>query len=147
MPSWGELALDHPSRPGFFPGFFPATSGIRSASAGRGKTGSRSRPGQGVVGALAELAGDAGAVSRDRQPVSALCKAAEHVGKQIGSVAGWRAASGSGGADGGATGSGDKKGLLAQAVSSSTGSNSVALRRLPGTEFSILTLLQPLHAA
>lgn len=77
---------------------------------------------QGVVVALALLAGDAGSISILCQLARALVSAAEHVGKQIEGVAGCRASGGSGGMAGGRD---ELIDALLQAASGSTSSKSI----------------------
>ncbi|CDN60056.1 hypothetical protein I35_1533 [Burkholderia cenocepacia H111] len=80
---------------------------------------------QRVIVALALLAGDAGSVSVLCQLARALVSAAEHVGKQIEGVAGWRASGGSGGMAGGCD---ELIDALLQAASGSASSKSIRER-------------------
>lgn len=100
-----------------------------------------------VVGSLAELAGKAGLVGKLANDARSFVNPAEHVGEQIAGGVGWRAACGSFGTSGGATGgSGELAGPVAQADSSSVSAAHISLEGLAGSVFGIKGLLQLLLA-
>ncbi|KWK79442.1 hypothetical protein WM16_07825 [Burkholderia ubonensis] len=85
------------------------------------------------------LAGNTAFVSDSCQLTRSRVNAAEHVGKQIEGVAGWRAS----GRSGGMAGAGDERGdLLAQAVSSRSSGGSISARLITvfRSMFSVLLL-------